>query len=239
MNFNIIVVSFFVLIISGVTINQAYGQVDPLIEIDFLQLGLIYSSENQFHISNDMNIREFSNGNIIRISGQTIEGFPYITYSKISDEKIYTSGVIFVNNQFVKLSFVERPIQIEKIDKKNNDIDIVVQYTQRAHSKQFIFIDIKIFDKEQNTYIDYNQNYGYVSNTNVNVNITNENKQEIFSSTGITDDKGLFETKYLIPDNSKRETLTITINAENENSISSKILQVFALGNISSNSGGP
>lgn len=108
----------------------------------------------------------------------------------------------------------------------------------RAHSKQFIFIDVKIFDKEQNRYIDYNQNYGYVSNTNVNVNITDQNKQEIFSSVGITNDKGLFETKYLIPDNSKRETLTITINAENENSITSKILQVFTLGNIP-NDGGP
>lgn len=60
----------------------------------------------------------------------------------------------------------------------------------------------------------------------------------MFSSSGITNDKGLFETKYIIPDNSKRETLTITINPENENASSSKILQVFTLGNIPSD-GGP
>ena len=130
------------------------------------------------------------------------------------------------------MSFIEKAIQIGKIEEENNDLTIVVQYTQRDHSKQFIFIDVKIFDKEQNKHDDYNQNYGYVSNTNVNLNIADDDKQEIFSSVGITNDKGLFETKYLIPDNSKRETLTITINAENENSISSKILQVFALGNI-------
>ena len=35
-------------------------------------------------------------------------------------------------------------------------------------------------------------------------------------STGFTKNKVLFETKYLIPDNSKRETLIIAINAENE-----------------------
>jgi hypothetical protein len=58
----------------------------------------------------------------------------------------------------------------------------------------------------------------------------------VFSSNGITNDKGLFETNYLIPDNSKRETLTVTINVENKNSSSSKILQVFALGNIASDS---
>ena len=68
--------------------NYASGQVDPLTEINFLQSGLIYSDENQFNISNDITIREFFNGNIIRISGQVIEGFPYITYSKILDDKI-------------------------------------------------------------------------------------------------------------------------------------------------------
>ena len=62
--------------------------------------------------------------------------------------------------------------------------------------------------------------------------ITDEDNKEVFSSIGITDDKGLFETKYLVPDNSKRETLIISINAENENSSSSKILQAFVLGNI-------
>ena len=56
----------------------------------------------------------------------------------------------------------------------------------------------------------------------------------MFSSNGITNEKGLFGTNYVIPDNSKRETLTVTINAENENSTSLKILQVFALGNIPS-----
>jgi hypothetical protein len=63
----------------------------------------------------------------------------------------------------------------------------------------------------------------------------------VFSSNGITNDMGLFETKYLIPDNSKIETLTVAINAENENSSSSKILQAFALGNIptDNNSNGP
>ena len=238
MNFHIIVVCFSVLIIGASTINYSFGQVDPLTEINFLQSGLIYSDENEFNISNDIHIREFFNGNIIRVSGQTIEGFPYITYSKISDESIDTHGIIFINNQFVKLSFVEKLIEVEKTIDKKDDLALAVQYTQRAHSKQFVFIDVKVFDKEQNNYSNYNQNYGYISNTNITITITDEENKEVFSSNGITNDKGLFETKYLIPDNSKRETLTVTINAENENSSSSKILQAFALGNIPSD-GGP
>jgi hypothetical protein len=203
-----------------------------LIEIDFLQSGLIYSDTNQFNISNDISIREFFNGNIIRVSGQTIEGFPYITYSKISEEKIDTHGIIFINNQFVKLSFDEKVIGIRESTDKNDDLSLAIQYTQRAHSKQIIFIDVKVFDEKQNNYSNFNQNYGYIPNTNIEIVITDEENKEVFSSIGITDDKGLFETKYLVPDNSKRETLIISINAENENSSSSKILQAFVLGNI-------
>lgn len=232
MNLYIITTCIFVLIISSSTVNYALGQIDPLTEIDFLQSGLIYSDTNQFNISNDISIREFFNGNIIRVSGQTIEGFPYITYSKISEEKIDTHGIIFINNQFVKLSFDEKVIGIRESTDKNDDLSLAIQYTQRAHSKQIIFIDVKVFDEKQNNYSNFNQNYGYIPNTNIEIVITDEDNKEVFSSIGITDDKGLFETKYLVPDNSKRETLIISINAENENSSSSKILQAFVLGNI-------
>ncbi len=37
------------------------------------------------------------------------------------------------------------------------------------------------------------------------------------------------QTEYHIPENSKRETLTMTITAKNENSELSKLLQVFSL----------
>lgn len=237
MNFQIITACIFVLIISASTANYALGQIDPLTEIEFLQSGSIYSDKNEFNISNDISIREFFNGNIIRFSGQTIEGFPYITYSKVSDENIDTHGIIFINNQFVKLSFVKKSIQVEETIYKMDDLALAVQYTQRAHSKQFVSIDVKVFEKEQNNHSNYNQNYGYIPNTNINIIITDEENNKVFSSNGITNDKGLFETKYMIPENSKRETLTISINAENENSSSSKILQAFALGNIPSDGG--
>jgi len=237
MNFFVIFGIFVIFCIGSISISSVSGQIDPLSEIIFFQTGELHTNNNQFQISDEFIVREFFNGNIIRISGQTIEGFPYITYSKISDENIDTHGSIFINNKFQKLSFSEKIIQTEQSVDKKDDLEIVVQYTQRAHSKQLIFVDVKIFEKEQNKYSNFNQNYGYITNTNIKVTITDDDNLEIFSSTGITNDKGLFETKYLVPDNSKRETLAITINAENDNSVSSKILQVFALGNISSDGG--
>ena len=230
----VIIVFAFVLLIP-----TASAQIDPLADIGFLQSGEINTKENQFHISNEMSIREFFNGNIVRVSGQTIEGFPYITYSKIVNDKIDTHGNIFISGEFVKLSFEEKPKQEETVFEKKDDLGVLVQYTQRVYSKQFAQIDVKIYDKEQNKFNDFNQNYGYVSNTDITIMVLDEDNQEFFSSSGITNDKGFFETEFLIPDNSIRELLTVTINAENEDSKSSKILQIFSLGRIPDTGTGP
>jgi len=221
--------------IIGLGINNTYAEIDPLSELIFFQTGELQTENDDFFISDTFDIREFSNGKIIRVSGQTLEGFPYITYSKITNEQLDTFGTIFIRGEFVKLSFVEKESIVEDVETENNDLTIVAQYTQRAHSKQVVFIDVKVFENEQNKYIGFNQNYGHVSNTNVHVKITNEENKEVFSSNGITNDKGLFETEYLIPDNSKIETLTVSINTENNNSYSSKILQIFILGNLANN----
>ncbi len=229
---SVIIIAIAVVLLVPLLIGTALAQIDPLVDIEFLQSGEINTKEHQFHISSEMSIREFFNGNIVRVSGQTIEGFPYIIYSKISDDKIDTHGIIFISGKFVKLSFEEEPKQEETVFEKKDDLGILVQYTQRVYSKQFAQIDIKIYDKEQNKLNDFNLNYGYVSNTNIEVLVIDEDNQEFYSSSGITNNKGFFETEFLIPENSIRETLTVTINAENENSKSSKILQLFSLGRI-------
>ena len=219
-----------ILSISMISTDDVYGQVDLLSDILFLQTGEISTAESQFQISSDVEIREFFGGNIVRISGLTIEGFPYITYSRIIDEKIDTKGIIFINGKFISLSFIEKTIETQNIVKKQDDIAILVQYTQRVYSEKFVKLDIKIFDKKQNKLNDFYQNYGHIQNTNIGITIVNEDNQEIFSSNGITNENGLFQTEYFIPENSKRETLTVTITAESENSKSSKLLQVFSLG---------
>jgi len=220
---------FAIMVLGIFTANFAFAQ-DPLIDIEFLQTGVLNTSENQFHISNEITIREFFNGNIIRVSGQVIEGFPYITYSKILDDKIDTHGIIFISGQFVDLNFEEKLIKEETIIEKNDDLSILVQYTQRMYDKDFARIDIKIYDQEQNKLNDFYLNYGFVPNTNIEVIVVDEEKQEFYSTSGIINDKETLEIEFYIPENSKRETLTVTINAENENSKSSKILQIFSLG---------
>lgn len=210
--------------------NPAESQIDPLSDIRFLHTGEINTNENQFQISSDITIREFFDGKIIRVSGQTIEGFPYITYSKVFKDGIDSRGMIFISGQFVNLSFIEKTIDDENIIEKTDDLSILVQYTQRVYSEKFAHIDVKIFDKQQNKLNDFYQNYGHIENANIAISVINEDNQEVFSSNGTSNKNGLFETEFFIPENSKKETLTVTIIAENENSKSSRILQIFSLG---------
>jgi hypothetical protein len=230
MNFYSISKVFAIMVLGIFTVNFAFAQVDPLTDIEFLQTGVLNTPENQFHISNEITIREFFNGNIIRVSGQVIEGFPYITYSKILGDEIDTHGMIFIGGKFIDLNFEEKIIQEEVIIEKNDDLAILVQYTQRIYDKSFALIDVKIYDTEQNRLNDFNQNYGFVPNTHIEILVVDEEDQEFYSTDGVINDKEILEIEFYIPENSKRETLTVTINAENENSKSSKILQIFSLG---------
>ena len=223
-------------IISGFgsfTLDLASAEIDTLSNIEFMQTGTLYTSESQFQISDYITIREFFNGNIIRVSGQTIEGFSYITYTKVlENDEVNTRGMIFINGEFVNLQFEEKIIQKETSFEKNNDILILTQYTQRVYSKDLVQIEVKIFDEEQNKLNNFYQNYGYVSNASVEIMVSDDEGKEIFSSNGVTTDRGFFEAEFLILDNPKRETLTVTINAENEFSKSTKVLQIFDLGAI-------
>jgi len=228
MNFYAILAIFVISTFGVFTVNLASADVDPLVDIAFLQTGELNTVENQFHISNEISIREFFNGNIIRVSGQTIEGFPYITYSKISDDKIDTHGMIFINGQFVDLTFIEKEIEVESVIEKQDNLSILVKYSQRVYSKESVSISIKIFEPIMNKLNDFDQNYGMIPNAQIQVTVM-DNNNEIFSGEGTTNKNGLFEIGFIAPVD-KINTYTVTINAENENSISSKILQIFNLG---------
>ena len=140
---NMILFILFMMVLGIFGLNFVSAQTDTITNIDFLQTGVLDTVENQYHISNEINIREFRNGEIIRISGLTIEGFPYITYSKILEFKTDTRGMIFVDGKFIKLSFEEKlnqeTIQIEK----NNELLILLQYTQIVYSENNLQIYIK------------------------------------------------------------------------------------------------
>jgi len=223
-------------------VETATAQIDPIIDIEFIQTGKLFTDKKEFIISNEINTREFSDGKIVRIVGYTVEGYPYITYSKINDSQITTHGKIFINSKFLSLVFEQQKIsQIQKIGEKEklNDMSILVQYTERLYSGQTAKIDVKIFDSNQNKSNDFNQNYGYVANTNIKMTVLDKNGQVFSSSNGITNERGFYNTEFFIPKNSQSGTFTVTINAENDNSKSTKTIQIFNLGEVPDHDSSP
>jgi len=228
-----VIIGICLLVLGMGSTQYSFAQSETVNDVEFLQTGIIHTLQNQFNISNEMDIRELINGKIIRISGQTVEGFPYVTYSKILDNSIDTRGSIFIDGKFVSLVFndvqYEETFEIQKDEK----ILIITQYTQRIFSEDYLEIDVKIYEKEKNFLNDFNLNYGFVPNTEIKIMILDENGDEFYSSNGITNEKGYFTTKFLMPESDLRQTLSVTITAENENSKTSKMLQIFSLGNKS------
>ena len=225
-----------ILLSFGIPISETVtAQIVSINDIDYIQTGGIFTDEKEFTISNEINTREFSDGSIIRITGYTVEGYPYITYSKINNQQITTHGKIFINDKFIPLIFdQQKTSQMQKIEKreKPNDIVVLMQYTERLYSGQTAKIDVKIFDSNQNKSNDFNQNYGYVPNTNIKITVLDKNGQIFSSSDGTTNERGFYNTGFFIPKNIQSGTFTVIINAENDNSKSSKTIQIFNLGEV-------
>ena len=89
-------------------LETATAQIDPINDVEFIQTGKLFTDKTEFIISNEINTREFFDGKIIRITGYTVEGYPYVTYSKINDSQITTHGKIFINSKFLPLVFEQK-----------------------------------------------------------------------------------------------------------------------------------
>jgi len=229
MNLFIILGVLGILIFGSVLENSTYAQIDSISEILFFQTGKLHIANNQFTISDNFSIRHFFNENIIRVSGQTVEGFPYIAYSRINDDEINTYGKIFVSGKFVELVFDENKIENKDELNKQDNLSILVKYSQRVYSNQDVLILIKIFDSEINQSNDFTQNYGTIKDVNIHVDVTDDENRMIFSSNGTTNETGFYETEFRMPVD-KISTYVMTVSASNENSLSSKVFQIIHAG---------
>jgi len=223
-------------------LETATAQIDPINDIEFIQTGKLFTDKKEFVISNEINIREFFDGKIVRITGYTVDAYPYITYSKINNQQIITHGKIFTDNRFVSLIFDQQKVsQIEKIEKKekSDNMLILVQYTERLYSGQTAKIDVKIFDVNQNKLKDFNQNYGHIQNTNIEITVLDKTGKTFSTSDGITNERGFYNTEFFIPKNNPSETFTVIINTENDNSKSTKTIKIFNLGEVPDHNSSP
>ena len=101
----------------------------------------------------------------------------------------------------------------------------------------YLLEELEAIPKKLSSYVkinsnNFNQNHGYIQNTNIKITVLGKNGQTFSSSEGITNERGFYNTEFFIPKNNQPETFTVIINAENDNSKSSKTIQIFNLGEV-------
>ena len=88
--------------------------------------------------------------------------------------------MIFISGKFVDLNFEDKIIQEEIVIEKNDDLAILVQYTQQIFSKKFADISMYIFDKEQNKLNNFYQKDGRLPNTDIKILVLDGDDQKFY-----------------------------------------------------------
>ena len=100
------------------------------------------------------------------------------------------------------------------------------------YSGQTAKIDVKIIDINQNKSSNFNQNYGHIPNVNIKITVLDKNGQTFSLSDGITNERGFYNAQFFIPKNNQNGIFTVSIDAENDNSKSSKTIHILNLGEV-------
>jgi hypothetical protein len=200
-----------------------------------LQSGIISTGTNDYIISNDMKIREFSNGKILRVSGTTIDGNSYFVYHRIIDDEITLRGKIFLNGKFVPLEFnkVSEHTAVESSITEQPRLKILVQQTERVYWEKDYDITVRVFDAELNKSNNFNQNWGHLSNIDILVEITNTKNELLTSFKGETDHNGIFEDDFIVKTKTMKGEYFVKIFAGTGNNQVTKTLSMFVLGDKS------
>jgi len=103
-----------------------------------------------------------------------------------------------------------------KPDSAKQDILILVRQSERVQWKNPYDFTVKIFDKKINTLIDFDQSSGYLNGVKISATITNPDGQIIKTSSGITQNLGLYRDSIIIPDNARIGTYTLNVTASGE-----------------------
>jgi len=200
--------------ISPLIIQEIYSQEELLV----LNNGLISTPSNDYQISGNFEIRIFHDGELIRIKGVTVSGYPYYVYQKMIDGNPVLKGKIFIDgNPFsvitkyissIKQEQEEEQPQVE-YDKK---IDVKVQQSTYGYYYDSYKINVKIFDSELNSKPVFYDFEGVIEDSTVNVSLKHDSGVIVANVTGNSDIGGLFEGKYRWGYNDPTGHYTVTLN---------------------------
>ncbi len=193
---------FFIMAISIVTgisftyfdAQSAFGFEENILA---LQTGIISTNNQDYAISQEFDVRIFSNGKIMRLSGLTTTDEPYYLYQKSIGDNTIVKGKIYVNGAFVPIIFKEGFLE-QQAQQMDTKLAMAVKLSQYTYSNYQFVISVKVFDAEKNPSPNYNQRIGVLENVFVNVTITDRFDEFVTTLSGNTDSTGVFQGNYLV-----------------------------------------
>jgi len=174
--------------------------------------GFISTTTTNYLISNQFEVRHIWPGELMRMSGVTVEGYPYYIIHKMNFKDLEISGKILVNGKtipIIKNIIVETPpVVVEEIkepiltvEEDPIPIKAVILQPQSTYWRDTYNINIKVFEADQNSRNDYWYRSYLVPDVPIVVDITHENGNHLTTIQGKTDQSGHFEGQHYIVEN--------------------------------------
>ena len=190
--------------------------------VDF-DKGSIMVSGKEFKILDNFSARLIKEGDLFRINAETENEDRFTVFGKIigdsKDGAVYSIRGLFTlddeiekkvvysakilkkistfSEHIVEEELLPEPI-IEEIESQDTDLTVIVKQPHRTYWEEEYVLTARVYDAEENTRNDFNQNWGYLQGVQVSVTITDERGKILTSFRGETNEKGYFVGKYLV-----------------------------------------
>ncbi len=218
--FSIITISGLVLL-SNISEISAIHQDDPItaalkdqMEQDstILDNRKISDGTYDYIISADAQVRHIRAGDVMRIAGTTIDGYPYYAIQQYDHKgNIATSGIILIENirldifhvideEFVPVTILQEEPELI-IEEDPIPVKAVILQPHTTYWRDTYNINIKVFEADQNSQNDYWYREYLVPDVPISVQINHEDGTHLTTIQGITDQNGHFEGQYYITEN--------------------------------------
>jgi len=162
-------------------------------------------------ISADAQIRHIRAGDVMRIAGVTIDGYPYYAIQQYDHKgNIATTGKIMLENKIVSLFHIIEEVIIPVTPQKEEivetipeqiPVEAVILFPHTTYWRQDMVINVKVFEEGQNKLNNYWFKSYLVPNIPVFIDINHENGDHLTTIRGETDSKGYFQARYYITEN--------------------------------------
>jgi len=209
-----------------------------------LSTGFISTSTTNYLISNQFEVRHIWAGDLMRVSGVTVDGYPYYIIHKMNFNDLEISGKILVDGKVIpiikNIIVQEAPVVVPEIkepiltvEEDPIPIKAVILQPHSTYWRSTYNINIKVFEADQNSRNDYWYRGYLVPDVPIVVDITHENGNHLTTIQGKTDQSGHFEGQYYIIENLVQAgKYFVHVVAGDEKSGDVKDLTTFVIGEV-------